>query len=134
QKHFKHMIYMCIELEKVKGKSFQFFPIRSNIIPKYIPIDTASVVDLFVYEDKKQYLDDIEGCKEQMWSELLNTTDPIFKHKHFSFDHRITTDGFAVSIQLLNKDRMAEEKLKKSNKKRANQLKRESYEGLTPEE
>ena len=47
------MIYMCIELEKINSRSFQFFPIRSNIAPKYIPIDTATLIDLFM-ENKNE--------------------------------------------------------------------------------
>ncbi len=36
------MIYMCLEIEKIGTKSFQFFPLRTDIAPKYIPIDTKS--------------------------------------------------------------------------------------------
>ena len=32
QKYIKHMIYMCLEIEKEETKSFQFFPLRNNII------------------------------------------------------------------------------------------------------
>jgi len=37
------MIYMCLEIEKFETKSFQFFPLRTNIKPHYIPIDTKSI-------------------------------------------------------------------------------------------
>ena len=36
------MIYMCLEIEKIGTASYQFFPLRTDIIPKYIPIDTKS--------------------------------------------------------------------------------------------
>lgn len=42
QNYIKPMIYMCAEIEKCETKSFQFFPLRTDIIPKYIPIDTKS--------------------------------------------------------------------------------------------
>ena len=35
--------YMCLELEKIDAKSFQFFPLRTDIVPKYIPIDMYSL-------------------------------------------------------------------------------------------
>jgi N-acetylmuramoyl-L-alanine amidase len=31
-KYLKHMIFMCLELEKIERKSFQFFPIQTNAI------------------------------------------------------------------------------------------------------
>ena len=36
QKFFKGMIYMCLELEKIGTKAFQFFPLRTNIVPKIL--------------------------------------------------------------------------------------------------
>ena len=50
------MIYMCEQIEKLETKSFQFFPVRTDIIPKYIPIDTASLVDLCIDKHKNKYL------------------------------------------------------------------------------
>ena len=51
---------MNIELEKIEGKMYQFFPIQSSIIPNHIQIDTKSVIELLVEKEKKQYLDNIE--------------------------------------------------------------------------
>ncbi len=45
QNYLKGMIYMCLEIEKLNTKSFQFFPLRNDIIMKYIPIDTKSLID-----------------------------------------------------------------------------------------
>jgi hypothetical protein len=46
------MIYMCFELEKLETKSFQFFQLRTDIVVKYICIDTKSIVEIFVKNDK----------------------------------------------------------------------------------
>ena len=48
------MIYMCLEIEKLETKSFQFFPLRTDIIVKFIPIDTKSIVEIFVKSDKNK--------------------------------------------------------------------------------
>jgi len=40
QKYLKYMITMNIELEKIEGKMFQFFPLRTQIIPGSIKLDT----------------------------------------------------------------------------------------------
>jgi len=134
QKYLKHMIYMCLELEKLKAKTFQFFPIRTNIVPKYIPIDTASLVDLFINENKQNYINNIEEYKKQLWSGLFKTSDPAFRQKQYEFDYRILTDGFAVSIQLINKGFIEKEKEKKKARKEANQNARQLYKDLTAEE
>ncbi len=46
QNYIKGMIYMCLELETKGTKSFQFFPLRNNIIMKFIPIDTKTLIEL----------------------------------------------------------------------------------------
>jgi len=134
QRYLKSMIYMCICLEKNETKSFQFFPIRSDIVPKYIPIDTASLIDLFVKENKNKYLADIEYYKNMLWSTLLNTSDPIFKQKNYTFDHRISTDGFAISIQLINNACLEKEQAKKNNMKIARQTAMILYKDLSQDE
>lgn len=47
------MIFMCLELEKIERRSFQFFPIQTKSIPRHIQIDTKALVELFV-DTKKQ--------------------------------------------------------------------------------
>ena len=53
QRYLKSMIYMCLEIEKLETKSFQFFPLRTDITQKYCPIDTKSLIELFIKKDKK---------------------------------------------------------------------------------
>ena len=47
-KYLKHMIFMCLELETLEARAFQFFPIQTNAIPRHIQIDTKAMVELFV--------------------------------------------------------------------------------------
>jgi len=134
QKYMKHMIYMCSELEKIEAKSFQFFPLRTNIVPKYIPIDTASIVDLFIDNDKGKYLDDIDGYKNSLWNKIINKNRQMFNQKDFEFDYRMLTDGYAVSIQFRNKDTVEEEGERKAKLKTARQTARQLYLGKTSQE
>jgi hypothetical protein len=60
QKYFKSMIYMCLEIEKINTASYQFFPLRTDIIPKYIPIDTKSLIEIYIRENKNELLNNIE--------------------------------------------------------------------------
>ena len=117
QNYIKGMIYMCLEIEKLGTKSFQFFPLRNNITIKNIPIDSASLIDLFIEEDKNTYLTDIENIKQEIWNKFFNLDNPVFKQKEYSFDYRISTDCFSVSIQLIHNDFIQKEKDKKQNMK-----------------
>lgn len=51
--YLKGMLYMNSVLEKQESKLFQPLPLRNNIIPKHIIIDTASVINLFCPEKDK---------------------------------------------------------------------------------
>jgi len=134
QKYLKNMIYMCLELEKVDGKSFQFFPLRSSIYPKYVPLDTASLIDLFITQNKNTYFGDIDKYKKYIWSNIFNISDSNFKQKNYSFDYRIHTDGFAVSIQLISNDMIEENKKKKSHRKELKNTAKDLYKDLSQDE
>jgi hypothetical protein len=115
---------MCLEIEKLGTKSFQFFPLRNNIILKYIPVDSKSLIELFIEKDKNTYLTDIENKKQELWSKYFNLDNPVFKQKEYSFDYRISTDCFSVSIQLIHNDFIQKEKDKKQNmKNKKNEIK-----------
>lgn len=58
------MIYMCTEIQKIRTKIFQFFPLRNNIIIKYILIDSKSLIKLFIKENNNTYVSDIENKKK----------------------------------------------------------------------
>ena len=134
QKYIKNMIYMCLEIEKLETKSFQFFPLRNNIILKNCPIDTKSLIELFINEDKNKYLSDIEGCKEILWNQYFNLNHPIFKQNNYSFDYRISTDCYSVSIQMIHKDYIEKEKDKKSKMKNKRAEMKKIYKNMTHEE
>lgn len=81
---------MCLEIEKESTKAFQFFPLRTDIIMKYIPIDTKSLIELFVENDKNDYLTDIEHTKHDLWSKYFKLNNKVFKQKDYVFDYRIS--------------------------------------------
>ena len=68
-----------LEIEKIGTKSFQFFPLRTDIVPKYIPINIKSIIELFVEEDKNKYLLDIKNSKDELWNKYFKLNNPIFK-------------------------------------------------------
>ena len=82
------MIFMCLELEKLEVKSFQFFPLRTDIIVKYIPLDSKSIVEIFVKNDKVKILNDIEKYKKKLWSKFVKLDEPIFTQSNYQFDYK----------------------------------------------
>ena len=127
QKYLKYMIFMNIELEKIEGKMYQFFPIQSSIIPNHIQIDTKALIELLVKEDKQPLLKNIELNKEFLWDKFF---DIKHKMKNYIFNHTIITDGYAVSLRFLHNDYIEEEKNKVAKKKKG----KLDVKGLTKEQ
>ena len=129
QKYLKHMIMMNLKLEEQEKKMFQFLPLRTTIYEKYCPIDTKSIIEILIdeteldenkekrYKIKNDYLKDIEGNKDELWRHFFNLDHKIFKQKKMIFDYRMSTDGFAVSLQFLMNNKVEESKLKKQKMK-----------------
>ena len=134
QKYIKNMIYMCLELEDMETKLFQFFPLRTDIIPKFIPIDTKSIIELLIETKKNEHLANIEEHKDSIWDIYFNTNNKIFKQKNYEFDYRIMTDGLSVSLQMINKKYVGQNNQKKANMKNKRKANKEVMKDMTEEE
>jgi hypothetical protein len=147
-KYLKNMIFMCLELEKIERKSFQFLPIQTNAIPRHIQIDTKALVELYIDTEKHQHLLDIwikdtpeepknkikknlynclEDNKEFIWDTFFDIKQKL---KNYIFDYTIITDGYSVSLRFLHDDFIEGEKFKKLKMKVAKAL----LKGLSKEE
>ena len=155
-KYLKHTIFMCLELEKIERKSFQFFPLQTNAIPRHIQVDTKALVELFVDTEKHQKLlnvwitetneiksgknkgkpknktkGDLYNCLEQNKEFIWDTfSDITQKRKNYVFDYTIITDGYATSLRFIHKDFILEEQNKKDKKKAG----KKALQGFTKEE
>jgi len=155
-KYLKHMIFMCLELEKIERKSFQFFPLQTNAIPRHIQVDTKALVELFVDTEKHQKLlnvwitetneiksgknkgkpknktkGDLYNCLEQIKEFIWDTFSDIRQtRKNYVFDYTIITDGYASSLRFIHKDFVEEEQSKKDRKKAG----KKALQGFTKEE
>ena len=127
QKYLKNMIFMNIELEKIEGKMFQFFPLQTKIIPCHIQIDTKSLIELLIKEDKKQYFDNVELNKDFLWDRFF---DIKIVPKKYNFDYTIITDGYSVSLRFINKKYQETENVKKEKMRNG----KKALKGLTLEE
>ena len=104
--YLKGMLYMNAVLEKEEHKLFQPLPLRNNIIPKHIILDTACIVNLFSLEGKTktELFKAINENKYDVWNNLLNLQHKTFKNKHYQFHYQIQTDGISCSLLFIRKD------------------------------
>ena len=110
--YLKGMLYMNSVLEKQECKLFQPLPLRNNIIPKHIIIDTASLINLFCPEKDKdgnkvkkgELLSNVKDNQNEVWCNFLNLKHRIFKNKHYQFHNQIQTDGISCSLLFIRKD------------------------------
>lgn len=106
------MLYMNSVLEKQENKLFQPLPLRNNIIPKHIIIDTASLINLFCPEKDKEgnkikkgkLLSNVKDNQNEVWSNFLNLKNKIFKNKNYQFHNQIQTDGISCCLLFIRKD------------------------------
>uniref|UniRef100_A0A6C0CNI7 Transposase n=1 Tax=viral metagenome TaxID=1070528 RepID=A0A6C0CNI7_9ZZZZ len=110
--YLKGMLYMNSVLETQESKLFQPLPLRNNIIPKHIILDTACLVSLFCPEKDKdgnkikkgELLKNIKDNQHDIWNGFLNLNHKTFKDKHYQFHHQIQTDGVSCCLLFIRKD------------------------------
>jgi hypothetical protein len=114
--YLKSFIYINIQLEKLNDilledstnidkvkqiKLFNILPLRSNIIPKNICIDTCALISNFLGDEStathfKNYKK--ENNQFKLWNRVLKLDNKIFKKNNYEFNYMIRTDGISVGI------------------------------------
>jgi len=132
QEYLQSMKRMSGEIIDMGFNSFQFFPLRTNIVQKNICIDTKILIELLVKDGlpKNTYFSDINKYKEELWSSIFNINSQMFKQKKWIFDYRILTDGFSVSIQFIHNSFVEKKNTKKESIKNGKQKAMEMYKNL----
>jgi len=108
--YLKGMLYMNEVLEKEEHKLFQPLPLRTNIIPKHIILDTASLVSLFCPANKTDGIKkgelhkNLKENQHYIWNSFLNMNHKIFRNQHYQFQHQIQTDGISCCLLFIRKD------------------------------
>jgi hypothetical protein len=105
------MIYMMkqVENEKENNSISNVFPMRSEITPKYIRLDTTTLVHLLLRKEqgnKSDYTTEgkLKKNEDKIWKFFFRIERKLFTKNDYSFHHMISTDGIGVSILLLRKD------------------------------
>ena len=86
-------------------------------ITRWHPIDTKTLIDLFIEKNKSNYYTKISQLKYSIWAAYFKTDHNVSKRKKYIFDCGIVTDGYGISIQFVMKDNI--EYINKSRQSRA---------------
>lgn len=103
------MIFMMKQIEKEEYSICNVFPMRSEIIPKYIRLDTTTLVHLLLRKEqgnKSFYTTkgNLKRNENKIWKFFFRTEQKCFSKTEFLFHHMISTDGVGVSILFLRND------------------------------
>jgi hypothetical protein len=135
--YLKPMIYLGIELEKAyntnkeKNKDnkkyknpirlFNVLPLRTNIVPKNICLDTCGLIQNFLgNEPTSQHLNNYKKDNNQynLWNRFFKLNQRVFKKNKYEFHYMIRTDGISVCVLFIRLDSNGKpmSKAKKQNK------------------
>ena len=106
---------------------FNVLPLRCNIIPKNICLDTPAIISNFLgSESTKYYYDNYkkENLYDELWSKLFKLKNKVFKKNNYKFNYMIRTDGVSCCILFIRTDKSGIP-LKKTRKNKNN--KQEEY-------
>ena len=107
--YFHCMIKMMKQVEKEEQTICNVFPMRNEIIPKHIRLDTTTLVHLLMTKkqgNKSDYLTEgnLKRNENKIWEFFFRTERKCFHKKNYEFHHMIETDGISCSLLLLRKD------------------------------
>jgi hypothetical protein len=107
--YFGCIIFMMKQIEKEEQTIYNVFPMRNEVIPKHIRLDTTTLVHLLMTKkqgNKSDYLTkgNLKRKEDKIWEFFFRTERKCFKKKYYEFHHMIETDGVSCSLLLLRKD------------------------------
>ena len=80
-------------------KLFQPLSLRNSCIPKYITIDTATLINMATERgDKGNMLSKLTEFKNLIWDKCFRMNKSIFKNKDYTFNYTLQTDGIGCSL------------------------------------
>ena len=112
--YFPCMIFMMKYIEEYEEENifiYNVFPMRNDIIPKSIKIDTTTLVHLLItekYGNKTFYTEKgmLKKLENDIWNFFFRTERKCFYHNNYTFHHMIYTDGISCSIIMLRNDKV----------------------------
>jgi hypothetical protein len=138
QDYLHSMFYVLGELEKMNNKIiadneknktdnkqirlFNVLPLRSNIVPKNICIDTPALISNFLGDES--IADHLTNYKKEnkyyeLWNRFFILKKGVFKKKKYLFNNMIRSDGVSCCILFIRADNNGNP-LKKTRKNKMN--------------
>lgn len=107
--YLKGILFMMKEVENLGATVRNVFPLRSDIVPKHIRIDTTTLVHLMMTKkqgNKSEYLfkGDLKRKEDEIWKFFFRTELRCFNKPKYQFHHMIETDGVSCTVLLLRSD------------------------------
>ena len=107
--YFPCIIFMMKQVENDSESVNNVFPLRSEITPKYIRLDTTTLVNLLLRKEHgtKGFFKtngELKKNEDKIWKFFFRTERKMFHKTGFSFHHMVSTDGIGLSILLLRDD------------------------------
>jgi len=103
------MIKMSREIENKGEALFGCFPLKSSLAPKYIKLDTTTIIHLLLpkHLNKTYYLTNgnTKLLQDDIWNMLFKTNKKVFKDKKYTFNNSILTDGIGCSLLFIRNDK-----------------------------
>lgn len=104
------MVNMSIDAElfgkkhKQSNRIMNCFPLRKNITPRYINIDSETLI-LILTKGNKLHNNYIFKSSDDIWKYVFNINNTIFREEvEYIFNNSIDTDGIGCSIIYIKKD------------------------------
>lgn len=123
QDYLISMFYISNEIEKMNSiiindniqhgtknkfiRQFNVLPMRTNIIPKNICLDTCALISNFLgNESTSEYLKNYkkDNLYSSLWNRFFKIDNRVFKKNKYTFSNMIRTDGVACCILFTRTD------------------------------
>jgi transposase len=99
--YFKCMFSMMSIIENEEKTIYNLFPLRTNLVPKHMKLDTTTLVNLLMETNKEYYRNNLVILADEIWSKFFKINSKVFRKKGYKFDHSINTDGISCCIQFI---------------------------------
>src|SRR3972149_2687634 len=109
--YLKPMIFINKQLDLMGKKLFHPIPLRTNIIPKFISLDTHALIDIFWDENdesdhsKRYMIHNINESKDFIWNKCFKMDNKVFKRKKHKFGYMIKTNGVSCDLVFIKLDK-----------------------------
>jgi len=107
--YLRAMIFMMKRIENDGESINNVFPLRSEIAPKYIRLDTTTLVNLLLRKEHgtKGFFKtngELKKNEDKIWKFFFRTERKMFHKTDYSFHHMVSTDGIGLSILFFRDD------------------------------